>query len=433
MRAYDIIKSKRDGQKLNKEEIYFLVNGFVKGEIADYQMSAFLMAVYFQGLSDEETAYLTFAVRDSGEKFTASKIHGIKADKHSTGGVGDKTSLVVMPIVASLGVKVAKMSGRGLGHTGGTVDKLESIPNFKVDLSHEEFIDAVNNIGIAIIGQTKNLAPADKLLYALRDVTATVDSIPLICSSIMGKKLTADDDVIVLDVKVGSGAFMKDIVSAKNLAKLMVETGKSAGKKTVALLTDMSQPLGYTIGNALEVYEAIETLNGNGEKDFEELCLVLSANILSLSGYGDYSKCYKMAKETIKNKTAYNKFIEFVKMQGGDLSNFNSIEDIIKDSIVKEVRSLTSGYIQEINAEEYGLASLALGAGRNKIDDKIDYSAGIILKAKIGDKVEKGQVLALTVSRNATAHDIAKEKILFNTVIGEEKSKAIKLIKETIR
>ena len=433
MRAYDIIKKKRDGQKLNKEEIYFLVNGFVKGEIADYQMSAFLMAVYFQGLSDEETAYLTFAVRDSGEKFTASKIHGIKADKHSTGGVGDKTSLVVMPIVASLGVKVAKMSGRGLGHTGGTVDKLESIPNFKVDLSHEEFIDAVNNIGIAIIGQTKNLAPADKLLYALRDVTATVDSIPLICSSIMGKKLTADDDVIVLDVKVGSGAFMKDIVSAKNLATLMVETGKSAGKKTVALLTDMSQPLGYTIGNALEVYEAIETLNGKGEKDFEELCLVLSANILSLSGYGDYSKCYKMARETIKNKTAYNKFIEFVKMQGGDLSNFNSIEDIIKDSIVKEVRSLTSGYIQEINAEEYGLASLALGAGRNKLGDKIDYSAGIILKAKIGDKVEKGQVLALTVSRNATAHDIAKEKILFNTVIGEEKSKAIKLIKETVR
>ena len=286
MRMYDIIRKKRDGGELSKEEINFFIDGYVKGDIPDYQASALLMAIFFNGMSFDETVALTFAVRDSGQRLDFSSIKGVRVDKHSTGGVGDKTSLVVAPLVASLGVKVAKMSGRGLGHTGGTIDKLESIPGFKTDISEEEFLKNVNDIGVCIVGQNKDLAPADKKLYALRDVTATVDSLPLVVSSIMGKKLAADDDCIVLDVKTGSGAFAKTIEESRTLAKTMVEIGKQAGKKMLALITDMDRPLGDAIGNTLEVKEAIDTLNGHGPADFTDICVILATNMLYLAGNG---------------------------------------------------------------------------------------------------------------------------------------------------
>ena len=291
MRMYDIIRKKRDGGELTKQEINFFIDGYVKGEIPDYQASALLMAIFFRGMSFDETVALTFAVRDSGQRLDFSAINGIRVDKHSTGGVGDKTSLVVAPLVASLGVKVAKMSGRGLGHTGGTIDKLESIPGFKTDISEEEFLKNVNEIGVCIVGQNKDLAPADKKLYALRDVTATVDSMPLVVSSIMGKKLAADDDCIVLDVKTGSGAFTKTIEASRDLAKTMVEIGKQAGKKMLALITDMDRPLGDAIGNTLEVKEAIDTLNGHGPEDFTEICVILATNMLYLAGKGSLEEC----------------------------------------------------------------------------------------------------------------------------------------------
>ena len=306
MRMYDIIQKKRDGGILSEAEIQWVIDGYIKGEIPDYQVAAFCMAIYFRGMNLEETTALTFAVRDSGDRLDFSDIKGLRVDKHSTGGVGDKTSLVVTPIVASLGVKVAKMSGRGLGHTGGTIDKLEAIPGFRTDLPIDEFKKIVNEIGIAIVGQSAELAPADKLLYALRDVTATVDSLPLIVSSIMGKKLAADDDCIVLDVKTGSGSFMKTAEASRNLAEWMVEIGKRAGKRMRALITDMDRPLGYAIGNSLEVVEAIETLKGNGPADLTELCIALSAHILCLAEKGSYAECEKMAKKAIENGKSAN-------------------------------------------------------------------------------------------------------------------------------
>lgn len=318
MRAYDIIKKKRDGFVLTDEEIRFFIGGYVSGEIPDYQAAALCMAIYFRGMTDEETASLTFAVRDSGEKLHFENINGLRVDKHSTGGVGDKTSLIVAPVVAALGVKVAKMSGRGLGHTGGTIDKLESIDGFKVDLPVAEFERIVNEIGIAIVGQNAELAPADKKLYALRDVTATVDSMPLIASSIMGKKLAADDDCIVLDVKTGSGSFMKTIEDSTTLARIMVNIGKRAGKKMLALITDMDIPLGRAIGNALEVKEAIEVLNGKGPKDLTEVCVALATNMLYLAERGSLEQCEKDVRRVLKDKTALGVLKKMVIAQGGN-------------------------------------------------------------------------------------------------------------------
>ena len=420
MRVFDIIKKKRDGFALTKQEIRFFIDGYVKGEIPDYQASAFLMAIFYKGMTDEETAELTFAIRDSGDKNDFSAIKGIRVDKHSTGGVGDKTSLTVAPICATLGLKVAKLSGRGLAHTGGTIDKLESIDGFNTALSHEEFTKVVNEVGCAIIGQTASIAPADKKLYALRDVTATVDSMPLIASSIMGKKLCADDDCIVLDVKTGSGTFMKTVEDAEKLATLMVNIGKTAGKKIRAVITDMNIPLGYAIGNSLEVIEAIETLKGNGAKDYLEVCLVLSAHILSLAGKGEYDECYNMAKATIDDGSAYKTFLKMVKAQGGDLSLVENLS-FKKASITHQVLSPKTGYINSVDTEGYGTASQILGAGRATINDKIDYSAGIILSKKTGDFVKEGEVIATLYTNDINTISSAQERLIRATNIQDEK------------
>ena len=419
MRAYDIIKKKRDGFLLNKEEIDFIINGAVSGAVPDYQLSAFLMAVYFRGMTDDETANLTLAIANSGDKLDFSDIKGVRADKHSTGGVGDKTSLIVTPIVSSLGVKVAKMSGRGLGHTGGTVDKLESIDGFKVDLSAKDFINVVNKSGAAIIGQTKNLAPADKILYALRDVTATVDSIPLIASSIMGKKLACDDDVIVLDVKTGSGAFMKDIAGAESLAKTMVATGKRANKKICAVISDMNEPLGRAVGNSLEVIEAVEVLRGGGEERLKELSLRLSAEILRLSGYGDFKKCLSLAKTAIISGAALKAFENTVASQGGDIALIKNTDNFKKAKYSRAVCAEKEGYVTLVDAEKYGLAALNLGAGRNKAVDKIDYTAGLYIHKKVGDHIRAGDKILTLFANDESLFDYSENLILNATVISD--------------
>lgn len=419
MRMYDIIKNKRDGKALTEAEIKFFVNGFAKGEIPDYQASALCMAIYFNGMNIEETTALTLAVRDSGEKLNFSNINGLRVDKHSTGGVGDKTSLVVAPIVASCGVKIAKMSGRGLGHTGGTIDKLESIPGFNTDIPVDEFERIVNETGIAIVGQSAELAPADKKLYALRDVTATVDSMPLIASSIMGKKLAADDDCIVLDVKTGSGSFMKTIEDSTALARIMVDIGKKAGKRTLALITDMDIPLGNSIGNALEVNEAIEVLNGNGPKDLTEVCMRLATDMLYLAEKGTLSECEKMAKDAIVSKKALETFAKMVKAQGGNPEYIYNVELFEKAKYSYEVKANKTGYIYSVDTEGYGVASLLLGAGRNVKEDVIDFSAGIILKAKTGDFVKEGEVLA-TLYSNKNNFEASAQKLLYSTVISDK-------------
>lgn len=396
MRAVDIIEKKRNGNKLTEEEIKFMVNGFTRGDdVMDYQMSAFNMAVYFQGMDDEEATWMTKAMLNSGDILDLSKIEGIKVDKHSTGGVGDKTSLVVAPLVASLGIKFAKMSGRGLGHTGGTLDKLESIPGYTIGIGEEEFINQVNKIGIALIGQTADLAPADKKLYALRDVTATVESIPLIASSIMSKKLASGADVILLDVKVGSGAFMKNLESATKLAELMVSIGKLCGKKMSAELTNMDEPLGLAVGNSLEVIEAIDTLNGHGPKDFTELCMEASAELILDAGFAkSHEEAYQMALKQIENKEALNKFKELVEAQGGDGSYILDPSKFKKAKYVYPVKAIKDGYVTKIDALAIGHASMYLGGGRAKMDDKIDHSVGIVLNKKVGDHVAKDEVLA---------------------------------------
>lgn len=419
MRMYDIIKKKRDGGELSTEEIRFFIEKYTKGEIPDYQAAALCMAIYFRGMSDRETCDLTFAVRDSGEKLDFSSIDGIRADKHSTGGVGDKTSLVVTPIVASFGVKIAKMSGRGLGHTGGTVDKLESIEGFNATLTEEEFIRQVNETGLAIVGQSRQFAPADKKLYALRDVTATVDSMPLIAASIMGKKLAADDDCIVLDVKTGSGSFMKSVEESKELARIMVNIGKRAGKKIVALITNMDRPLGYAIGNSLEVIEAVETLHGEGPEDFTEVCLLLAAHMLSLAGKGSVEECRQLAIRSIEDGSALQKLRETVAAQGGKVSLIDDPDTFVKAKYEYDVKSRQSGYIGRTDAEAYGLASLALGAGRNTIEDEIDYSAGIILRKKTGDFVEKGEVIATLYANDRALFHRAEELLLNATGLQE--------------
>lgn len=418
MRMYDIIKKKRDGFALTKEEIDFFVNGFAKGEIPDYQASALCMAIYLKGMNIEETTNLTFAVRDSGEKLNFSNINGLRVDKHSTGGVGDKTSLIVAPIVASYGVKIAKMSGRGLGHTGGTIDKLEAIPGFNTSLAMQDFERIVNETGIAIVGQSAELAPADKKLYALRDVTATIECMPLIASSIMGKKLAADDDCIVLDVKTGSGSFMKTIEDSKALARIMVDIGKNAGKRTLALITDMDIPLGNAIGNTLEVKEAIEVLKGNGPKDLTEVCLCLASNMLYLAEKGSLEECEKMANEAISNGKALETFVNMVKAQGGDYNCVLHPENFKVAKYSHQVKAPKSGYIYSVNTEGYGVASLLLGAGRNVKEDVIDFSAGIILNAKTGDYVNEGDLIA-TLYSDKDSFAQSEQKLIDSTVISD--------------
>ncbi|MBR2350028.1 MAG: pyrimidine-nucleoside phosphorylase [Clostridia bacterium] len=432
MRMYDIIKKKRDGASLTEGEIQFFIDGYVKGEIPDYQAAAFLMAVYYKGMDLDETRALTFAVRDSGVKLDFSGVDGIRVDKHSTGGVGDKTSLVVAPIVASLGVKVAKMSGRGLGHTGGTIDKLESIPGFKTDLSEEEFLKVVNKVGVAIVGQSHELAPADKKLYALRDVTATVDCLPLIVSSIMGKKLAADDDCIVLDVKTGSGAFAKTVEESTTLAKVMVDIGKSAGKKMLALITDMDRPLGLNIGNSLEVIEAIETLKGNGPEDFTKVCVILASNMLYLAGKGSLTECEDMVNDAIKNGTALKTLGDMVEAQHGDSAVIYNPDLFPKAQFSYEVKAEKSGYITRVNTEGYGTASLLLGAGRNTKEESIDYSAGITLIKKTGDKVQAGDVIAILYANDQARFASATAKFISSTIIDDEKPAERPLIFERV-
>ncbi|MDO5717874.1 MAG: thymidine phosphorylase [Tissierellia bacterium] len=423
MRIYDIIEKKKRGIELNKPEIDYIVNGYLIGDIPDYQMSAFLMAIYFQGMTDEELSNLTFAMRDSGDIIDLSPIKGVVVDKHSTGGVGDKTTLIVAAIAASFGVKVCKMSGRGLGHTGGTVDKMDSIPGMRTDIPNEEVFEIVNDIGLCVIGQTGNLAPADKKIYALRDVTATVDSIPLIAASIMSKKLAAGSDAIVLDVKMGSGAFMKSQEDARNLAEMMVKIGNSAGKKTVALITDMDIPLGRAIGNRIEIKEIIETLKGSGPKDLEELSIELASQMIKLSGLYESEDIRSMARESLQNGKAYEKFIEMLKAQGADIDFVKKLDEFTKADFSKKVISDKSGMITEMDTEKIGIAASVLGAGRLKIGDDIDYMAGIKIIFKKGDIINKGDILAEIYSSDSTklkeAEEIISKSYKFDTELKE--------------
>jgi len=393
MRMSDFIEKKRNGGEHGEAEINEFIRGIVSGEIPDYMTSAWLMAAFLRGLSHEETVALTLAMANSGDMLDTSKINGVTVDKHSTGGVGDKTSLIVGPIVSAVGAKVAKLSGRGLGITGGTVDKITSIPGCRVELSSEEFFDTVNNVGLCISSQSENLAPADKILYALRDVTATVDSIPLIASSIMSKKLASGAECIVLDVKCGKGAFMKTAEKAKELAEVMVGIGKSCNRKMAALVTDMSGPLGYAVGNAPEVAEAIEVLSGKGPRDTREICLALSAKMLNLAGFGNIDECFEKASVVLDNGSAKKKFAEFICAIGGDGKVTECPEMLPAASAKSVVVAQKDGYVSAIDAELIGKASLFLGAGRETKSSKIDLSAGVLLSVKPGDKISKGDVL----------------------------------------
>ncbi|WP_039764262.1 pyrimidine-nucleoside phosphorylase [Caldicellulosiruptor sp. F32] len=391
----EIIRKKRDGFELNKDELEFLINGYINDEIPDYQMAAFLMAVYFRGMSKEELTTFTMLMAQSGEMVDLSKIEGIKVDKHSSGGIADTTTLVLIPLAASVGVKVAKMSGRGLSHTGGTIDKLESIPGFRTELSKDEFIEAVNRVGAAIVGQSKDLVPADKKIYALRDVTATVESIPLIASSIMSKKIAAGADKIILDVKFGKGAFMKRYEDAKELAKTMVEIGNLAGRETVAYVTDMNQPLGLMIGNSLEVIEAIEVLKGRGHEDLRSLCIEFATEMMILSGVEkDRERAKERLIESIEKGWALKKFKEIIQNQGGNPEVVNDYSLLPQAKYVYELKCEEDLYIKDIDALKLGIAALKLGSGRQKKEDVIDYSVGIELFGKIGSKIEKGKPYA---------------------------------------
>jgi len=406
MRMYDLITKKKNGDELTKEEISFIVNGFTNGSIPDYQMSAFLMAVCLKGMNLEETIDLTMAMVHSGDVLDLSPIAGKKADKHSTGGVGDKTSLIVGPMVAALGVPVAKMSGRGLGHTGGTIDKLESFPGFSVSLSDQEFFDNVNRMKLAIIGQTANLAPADKKMYALRDVTATVNNYSLIASSIMSKKIAAGSDVIVLDVKVGSGAFMKTLEEAEELAKVMVQIGTGVGRETYAVLSDMGQPLGNYVGNSLEVREAIDTLKGDGPADLLEASVSLATYMLLGAGRAtSVDEAEKLLLGTIEDGSALKKLAEFVEAQGGDASYVWNPDKFPRTEFIEEMISAEDGYVAEILTDEIGMTSLVLGGGRETKESEIDYSVGIRIWKKVGDYVRKGESLA-----RLYGNDVAKLK-----------------------
>ena len=394
MRMYDVIEKKRNGHELTDEEIDFFVSGYVAGDIPDYQASALCMAIFYEGMNARETARLTLDMARSGDMVDLSAISGVKVDKHSTGGVGDKTTLVVAPLVASLGVRVAKMSGRGLGHTGGTIDKLESIPGLTTSIGRDRFFEIVNQVGVAVVGQTGNLVPADKKLYALRDVTATVDSLPLIASSIMSKKIAAGADKILLDVKCGSGAFMKTPADAIALAQAMVEIGEEVGRTTAALVTDMDRPLGHKIGNALEVEEAAATLRGEGPEDLTAVCLELAANMLAPAGRGTVDACHDMAAEQVSNGEGLAKLAQMVAAQGGDPTYVTQPGRFAAAACSREVLSKEAGWVAGMDTERCGIASVALGAGRATKGDAIDYAAGIELARKPGDAVRVGDVLA---------------------------------------
>lgn len=433
-RFVDLIQKKKNGETLTKEEIDFMITDYVAGKIPDYQMSAMLMAIYFNGMENEELAAFTLAMRDSGDLVDLSPIEGIKVDKHSTGGVGDKTTLIVGPIVAACGVPVAKMSGRGLGFTGGTLDKLESISGFRIDLSAQEFFETVKKTGISVIGQTGNLAPADKLLYALRDVTATVDSIPLIAASVMSKKLAAGSDKIVLDVTTGSGAFMKNTRDAKNLAKHMVAIGNHAGKETVAILTGMEEPLGFAIGNNMEVKEAIEVLKGDGPEDVKEVSVALAGMMLSLGLENvSHSQGKRMAKKALSSGQAFEKFKEMVQAQGGDIRYVEHPEFFERDAFEGEVLAAEDGFLSGMDTEKIGVAAGLLGAGRETKDSVIDMSAGIYLKKKIGDTVKKGEPIAICYA--GTKGKLNRGMAMFESSIrySKEAPRIPKLIVDIIR
>jgi pyrimidine-nucleoside phosphorylase len=421
MRMVDIIEKKRNGLELTNGEIQFLINGFTNGSIPDYQMSAFSMAVFFQGMSKEERVYLTEAMVNSGDQIDLSGIEGIKVDKHSTGGVGDTTTLVLAPLVASVGVPIAKMSGRGLGHTGGTIDKLESVKGFHVEITNDEFIRLVNKNKIAVIGQSANLTPADKKLYALRDVTATVDSIPLIASSIMSKKIAAGADAIVLDVKTGSGAFMKNLDDAKELAQTMVDIGNGVGRKTKAIISDMSQPLGFAVGNALEVKEAIDTLRGQGPEDLHELCLTLGSHMVVLAEKAaDLQQAREMLEESIRNGKALQSFKTFLAAQGADASVVDDPTKLPTAKYTIEVPALKTGCVAEITAEMIGIAAMMLGAGRITKESVIDLAVGVILHKKVGDFVQQGDALVTIHSNRENVQEVI-EKIYAAYKLVEEK------------
>ncbi len=428
MRMYDLIEKKKHGGSLTRQELHDMVQGFVAGEIPDYQMAAMLMAVYFKGMGQEEITDLTLEMAASGDMVDLSAIQGIKVDKHSTGGVGDKTTLVIGPLVASLGVKVAKMSGRGLGHTGGTVDKLESIPGFETAIPRERFFEIVNETGIAVIGQSGNMVPADKKLYALRDVTATVDSIPLIASSIMSKKIAAGSDGIVLDVKTGSGAFMKDLEDAIALAKEMVAIGTGAGRTCCALITDMDTPLGLAVGNSLEVEEAIETLKGQGPEDLTEVCLQLAAHMLFMAGKGDVNTCYEVARKALLDGRGLKTLAAMVKAQGGDPSYILEPERFEKAACSFRVLAEEEGYITRIDTAACGIASVMLGAGRSRKEDRLDYTAGMHLYKRYGDFVAKGDVIAVLYASRKELFAEASKKLLSAYTIGKEPSEKKKLV-----
>lgn len=433
-RFVDLIQKKKNGETLTKEEIDFMITDYVAGKIPDYQMSAMLMAIYFNGMENEELAAFTLAMRDSGDLVDLSPIEGIKVDKHSTGGVGDKTTLIVGPIVAACGVPVAKMSGRGLGFTGGTLDKLESISGFRIDLSAQEFFETVKKTGISVIGQTGNLAPADKLLYALRDVTATVDSIPLIAASVMSKKLAAGSDKIVLDVTTGSGAFMKNTRDAKNLAKHMVAIGNHAGKETVAILTGMEESLGFAIGNNMEVKEAIEVLKGDGPEDVKEVSVALAGMMLSLGLENvSHSQGKRMAKKALSSGQAFEKFKEMVQAQGGDIRYVEHPEFFERDAFEGEVLAAEDGFLSGMDTEKIGVAAGLLGAGRETKDSIIDMSAGIYLKKKIGDTVKKGEPIAICYA--GTKEKLNRGMAMFESSIrySKEAPRIPKLIVDIIR
>ncbi|RAS79309.1 pyrimidine-nucleoside phosphorylase [Priestia endophytica] len=433
MRMVDLIAKKRDGKELTKEEISFIVEGYTSGDIPDYQMSAFTMAVFFQGMTANEQAELTMSMVQSGDTIDLSAIEGVKVDKHSTGGVGDTTTLILAPLVAAVGVPVAKMSGRGLGHTGGTIDKLEAVKGFHVEIDKKEFIELVNKNKVAVVGQSGNLTPADKKIYALRDVTATVNSLPLIAASIMSKKIAAGADAIVLDVKTGAGAFMKNLEDAKDLAQSMVNIGNNVGRQTMAVISDMSQPLGFAIGNALEVEEAIDTLKGKGPKDLEELCLVLGSYMVYLADKASsLEEARRMLQEVIENGKALESFKTFLDAQGGDPSVVDDVAKLPQAAHKIEVNAEKDGYVSEIVADEMGTAAMWLGAGRATKDSEIDLAVGLMLRKKVGDEVKKGESLVTIYSNKEDVQEV-KEHILKNISISSEKVEAPSLIYDTVQ
>ena len=421
MRMYDIIHKKRCGLELSEDEIRYFVNGYTKGEIPDYQAAAFCMAICCRGMTDDETFVLTDAIMHSGDTVDLSMFGDLSVDKHSTGGVGDKTTLIIAPIVAACGVKVAKMSGRGLGHTGGTVDKLEAIPGFRTSISPQEMRETVETCGLSVTGQSGNMCPADKKLYALRDVTATVDSIPLIASSIMSKKLADGSDCILLDVKTGSGSFMKTLDDSRLLARTMVDIGRGAGVRTAALITNMDSPLGSAVGNSLEVIESVEILKGKTSGDLWTVCRELSCRMLMLAGIGDKDECSRLVDEAVESGEALKRFEMMVKLQGGDVSYIEDTSKFRKASFSREVYAPADGYITHMDSEKIGLTAVLLGAGREKKDDDINYAAGIIIAAKTGDFVKRGELLATLFADDKSRLDGAESRYLFAVSIGDKK------------